>query len=74
MFSFVNDAFVEAEHAAISVADLAINPGYGIFDFCKTVNGKPVFLDDHLGRFYRSAAQLRLSIPYDTAVLSSILF
>jgi D-alanine transaminase/branched-chain amino acid aminotransferase len=58
--SFVNDSFLPADQASLQVGDLSIQRGYGIFDFFKTLNYTPIFLDDHLDRFYHSAAQLRL--------------
>ena len=59
---FAGDAFVAANKATLQVSDLAIQRGYGIFDFFKTLDGKPIFLEDHLDRFFHSAAQLRLDI------------
>jgi D-alanine transaminase/branched-chain amino acid aminotransferase len=37
-----------------------VQRGYGIFDFFKTDEGRPVFLDDHLDRFEHSASRMRL--------------
>jgi len=34
-FSYVRDSFIPADQAAILVTDLAIQRGYGIFDFCR---------------------------------------
>jgi len=59
-FVFVRDKFVPASQAAILISDLSIQRGYGIFDFFKTLDDKPVFLEDHLDRFFHSAGQLRL--------------
>ena len=62
MLSFVNDAFIKQENAAIHISDLAIQRGYGIFDFFRTVNHIPLYLDDHLTRFYYSAQKMRLNM------------
>jgi branched-chain amino acid aminotransferase len=59
---FVNDEFVPSDRASLLVADLAIQRGYGIFDFFKTLDHTPIFLDDHLDRFFHSAANLRLTV------------
>lgn len=66
-FTLINDLLVPADQASIHVSDLALQRGYGIFDFFKVINGCPVFLDNHLDRFYRSAARMRLQpvIPED---------
>ena len=62
LLTIVNDAFVPASQAVLAVNDLAIQRGYGVFDFFKTVNHHPIFLEDHLSRLFRSAANLRLEI------------
>jgi len=73
MFAFFNDAFVPVEKAALPYSDLAVNRGYGIFDFFKTINGKPVFLEEHLERFYDSASQMRLPVAYQLPELKTLL-
>lgn len=67
LFTLINDLLVPADQASIHISDLALQRGYGIFDFFKVINGNPVFLDNHFDRFYRSAARMRLQpvIPED---------
>jgi len=62
LFVFVNDRFVPAPEASLLVSDLAIQRGYGIFDFLKALDNTPVFPDEHLARFLHSARQLRLPV------------
>jgi len=62
LFVWVNDAFIPADEAQVNISDLSIQRGYGIFDFFKTIDGQPVFLEDHLDRFFRSAVLMRLDI------------
>ncbi|GGB03561.1 aminotransferase class IV [Puia dinghuensis] len=62
LFAFVNDDLVPAGQASLLVSDLSIQRGYAIFDFFKTLNHKPVFLDAHLERFFHSASRLRLEV------------
>lgn len=61
-YVYINNTFFKSEDATILVKDLSVQRGYGIFDFFKTINNKPIFLDDHLDRFYYSAAQMRLQV------------
>jgi D-alanine transaminase/branched-chain amino acid aminotransferase len=63
MYSFFNNEFLPAEKAHIHVSDLATQRGYGIFDFFKVVNGRLLFIEDYLDRFYRSAELMRLPVP-----------
>ncbi len=72
-FVFVNNQLVPTEDARLSVTDLAIQRGYGIFDFLVVVNGRPIFLEDHLNRFYQSAAAMHLPVALDrTALIDTI--
>ena len=72
-YVFVNDDLVPAEKASLLVSDLAIQRGYGIFDFFKTLGHTPVFLDEHLDRFFHSAGQLRLSTGKNKEELKALL-
>ncbi len=60
---YLNDRFLPEKLAAISISDLNIERGYGIFDFFRLVGNQPLHLEDHLDRLYFSAEQLRLIIP-----------
>jgi D-alanine transaminase/branched-chain amino acid aminotransferase len=59
---FLNDTFIAAENAKLHVADLSLQRGYAVFDFFRTVNGRPLFIDDHLERFFSSAAAMHLPV------------
>jgi D-alanine transaminase/branched-chain amino acid aminotransferase len=69
----INDALVNKPDARIHVSDLALLRGYGIFDFFRLEGLHPLFLDDHLDRFYRSAARLRLVSPVERKELRSLI-
>lgn len=73
MIAFVNNYFVEAENAALGITDLSVQRGYGIFDFFRTSNYIPLFLDNHLNRFYRSADILRLPVAHSREELKNII-
>lgn len=59
-YAIINGQILPTASAKLRVGDMAIQRGYGVFDFFKIVNGQPVFLEDHLGRFFQSARQMRL--------------
>jgi branched-chain amino acid aminotransferase len=61
-FYFVNDSLVHADEACLLVGDMAIQRGYGIFDYFKTLGGHPLHLEEHLNRFLYSAEQMRLDM------------
>lgn len=60
--AFLNDEFIEEEKTFLHFSDLSIQRAYGVFDFFKIINGQPIFLDEHLERFYFSAEQMRLPV------------
>lgn len=62
IYSVVNKDFVLKNEASILISDLSIQRGYGIFDFFRTINNEPIFLEDHLDRFFYSASQMQLDV------------
>ncbi len=73
MAVFFNDHFVTNENAGLHVSDLSMQRGYAVFDFCRTKNRRPLFLTDHLDRFYTSAAAMHLPAPYNKEELTAII-
>jgi len=73
-FAFVNDAFIPHENAGLSIGDLGIQRGYGIFDFLRIDGTKPLFLEDHLDRFFNSAAFMRLKINHSREEIKAIVY
>ena len=59
---YINKEFVPIEKAGVSVTDLLVQRGYGIFDYLRVADNKPLFLEDHLERFYNSANTMRLQV------------
>lgn len=70
----MQDRFLPEEEAFLPVSDLAIQRGYGIFDFFRTFGGQPLHLEDHLKRFYRSAKEMHLNLPFGPEELKGLLF
>ena len=64
MNCYINDQFLPLNAAKIGVRDLALLRGYGIFDFFRLVGNKPMFLEEHLDRFFRSAGLVKLPITF----------
>lgn len=73
-FAVINSTLVPEAEAFVHVSDLSIQRGYGVFDFFKLLNGEPVFLDEHLARFYHSAEQMRLPVHQTPEQLKELLF
>lgn len=64
MYCLLNGELVKTKEAVIPINDLAVLRGYGIFDFFRLSAGVPLFIDDHLERFYMSASHVRLEVGW----------
>ena len=69
---YIDGKFVPANEAVISVNDLALLRGYGVFDFLRTYNGVPFLLDAHINRLRRSAELIDISFPWSSLELLDI--
>ncbi len=69
---FINGSYVKEEDAKISVLDLSILRGFGVFDYLRTYQGRPFHLWDHLQRLQYSAQQLGLNLPYTLEQIANI--
>jgi branched-chain amino acid aminotransferase len=74
MYAIINGDLLPKEEAKILVVDLAIQRGYGVFDYFRTVNYQPLFIEDHLDRLYKSAAALRLPLNPDREELKKLIY
>ncbi|HSC52823.1 MAG TPA: aminotransferase class IV [Phnomibacter sp.] len=63
-FVWINGTMMPAADAGIGIHDAALNRGYGVFDFLKTAQSIPLFVESHLNRLFFSAGQMHLSIAY----------
>ena len=73
-FFAVNGEVTPVDKAQLHVSDLAFLRGYGLFDFFRVKGGVPLFLEDYLARFYRSAELLGLDVPLPKSELEALIF
>eukprot|EP01114_Cavostelium_apophysatum_P007123 TRINITY_DN1886_c0_g1_i1.p1 TRINITY_DN1886_c0_g1~~TRINITY_DN1886_c0_g1_i1.p1 ORF type:complete len:275 (-),score=71.10 TRINITY_DN1886_c0_g1_i1:33-857(-) len=64
--------WVKEEDAKISVFDITVLRGFGVFDFLRTYNKKPFLLDDHIDRLFASADEVGVTIPRTKSELVEI--
>jgi branched-chain amino acid aminotransferase len=69
---YVDGQFVGASEAVIPVDDLAIMRGFGVFDLLRTLNGKPLFLKEHIQRLEESARRIGIELPWSHQELIDI--
>lgn len=73
MSAYLNNRFLPNEEAVLHVSDLSMQRSYAIFDFFRTVNGIPLFMPDHLDRFYASAEKMHLPVDKSREELVNII-
>ncbi|QDH77515.1 branched-chain amino acid aminotransferase [Echinicola soli] len=71
-FCFSIDNIISSEKASLHPLDIGLIRGYAVFDFFRTVDYIPLFLEDYLDRFIRSAAKAHLQLPIDKSKLRSL--
>jgi len=73
MSHFINGEFFTEADAKISINDLAILRGFGIFDYFRTYDRKPFLLNFYLQRFINSAALAGLTMPLSGTEISEVI-
>lgn len=69
---FIDGNYVSEQQATISVLDIGLLRGFGVFDYLRTYKGKPFHLWDHLQRFKYSAEVIGLTLPYALEEIAQI--
>ncbi len=70
---YIDGAYVSEEQAKISVLDLGLIRGFGVFDYLRTYRGRPFHLWDHLQRLNYSATQIGLHLPHSLHEIQNII-
>jgi len=69
---YINGEILPVSKAAIGISDLALQRGYGVFDFARTNHRRLFHFDDHLQRLRLSASELHLKLPFPEEEITSI--
>ena len=72
-YTWINGNYLESSQATLKVGDLAIQRGYGAFDFFRLRQGIPFLLPSYLDRFFNSVAGLNLEVPLNKAELTAVI-
>lgn len=70
---YINGKYVPESEAKLSVFDLSILRGFGVFDYLRTYKKRPFHLWDHLERLNYSAKSLGLKISCSLAEMAKII-
>src|SRR3989344_7922317 len=67
---FLNGRIVPLSKASVSVQDIGVLRGFGLFEALRTYNRKPFHLKDHLARLKNASARFDVHIPFSDAKIS----
>ncbi len=70
---YFNGIFLPLDETGLPLTDLALQRGYGVFDYFRTVDGVLFHAQDHLKRFRHSAAALHLPVSFSDKELVEII-
>jgi D-alanine transaminase/branched-chain amino acid aminotransferase len=70
---YYKGAWQDAEKVTVSIKDVGFLRGFGIFDFFRIMDGKPIFMSDHLDRFLSSASKMGLPHRYSKESLATLI-
>src|SRR5512139_1537514 len=63
MIIYIDGKYLPDDQAKISVFDHGFLYGDGVFEGIKAYNGRIFALDEHVDRFYESAASIQIELP-----------
>lgn len=69
---YVNGEILSTSDGTIGVSDLALQRGYGVFDYARTYHRKLFHFDDTLQRFQNSASELHLKLPIPAVEITAV--
>lgn len=72
MIGFNNGISEQLEDICIPITSIAINRGYGAFEFFEVINGKAFYGEEHIERFIKTLKLLRLEIKYENRLLDIV--
>jgi branched-chain amino acid aminotransferase len=69
---YITDRFVHDDESFVSVKDIIVLRGFGVFDFLITYNRRPFHLKEHVQRLENSAAGIGLELRHTNAEICGI--
>ena len=74
--SYTQEGFTPTEEVSFNFSKnyLSIVRGYQVFTFFRTMNMKPIFLDDHLDRIFSNALSMHMEVPFSKEALKQKVF
>lgn len=70
---YINGKYLPKNKAFISVLDIGLLRGYGVFDFLVTYRGIPFLLNEHVNRLFGSAWEIGLKIGINKSEIKNVI-
>lgn len=64
-YQIINGQILHEKDALISTTDLGLLRGFGVFDYFRIREGKPVFLADHIERLFHSMELMDMELDFE---------
>ena len=72
-YCYINGKILSTDKARISLDDLGLLRGYGVFDVMKTVNGRIFLFEEHFKRLSDSASYLGVELPLKKEEIEAVI-
>ncbi len=69
---YIDGEFIQEDAAQLSVKDITVLRGYGVFDFLITYNRRPFYLTEHVARLEKSASEIGLQLQHSNSQMCEI--
>ena len=69
---YMDGEFQDDNTAVVSVKDMIVLRGFGVFDFLRTYNRRPFYLDEHIQRLINSASYIGLELQHSKEEICDI--
>ena len=69
---YIDGQFIEEDKATLSVKDIIVLRGFGVFDFLVTYNKRPFHLKAHVARLEKSAREVGLTLGHSHGEICDI--
>ena len=69
---YIDGKFIDEDDAQLSVKDITVLRGYGVFDFLVTYNKRPFYLKEHVARLENSANEIGLKLQHGNSQICHI--
>jgi len=71
--NYIDGKFIETQESKVSILDLGLLRGFGVFDFVRTYNRKPFLLKQHIDRLFSSANQAGFEYKFTEEEISQVI-